>query len=66
MYSTELDDLMKRKNYRLTKKEYALISPETCSQISRLKYSPFEDCFEMWTYDNYYWKFKVVDQDKQD
>lgn len=31
----------------------------TSPQINRVKYNPFEDKFEIWTDDNYYFKFDV-------
>ena len=47
---------MKYKNYLLKVKEYLNII-DTSSQISRVKYDPYGNYYEIWTKDNYYWKF---------
>ena len=59
MFSWELDDLIKRNNYILSKHDYCSISFNTCPQISRIKYDPFENKFEIWTLDGYYWKIEI-------
>ena len=58
MYSYEIENLMKCKQYLLDIKEYFYVC-DTSPQIARIKYNSYCDDFEMWTYDQYYWKFKV-------
>ena len=41
--------------------EIVLNSP----QISYLKYDPFTKDYEMWTSDNFYWKYKVKEYRKE-
>ena len=58
MYSWEIQQLMEYKNYLLTCKEYIDMfygSP----QITRVRYNPYSNDYELWTNDNYYTKFKV-------
>ena len=59
MYSHEIDDLIKRSNYLLSRSDYLKISPVTSPQIARISYDPFKDSFEIWTYDDHHWKFRV-------
>lgn len=58
MYSHEIDQLLKIRNYLINSKEYERIM-YTSPQIKEVKYSPYSDDFETWTSDNYYWKYKV-------
>lgn len=63
MYSYEIDEMMKKSNYLLSRSDYINLSPNTSPQIARIKYDPFKDSFEMWTYDNYHWEFRVKDEE---
>ena len=63
MYSWEIDQLMKMKNYLLEVEEYFKICDES-SQISRIKYDPFNDTFYIKTTDEYEWTFKVKRREK--
>lgn len=65
MYSHEIDQLLKIRNYLLESEEYAHVM-RTSPQIDHVKYSPYTDDFETWTSDNYYWKYKVYIKDKKD
>lgn len=58
MYSWEIDQLMRLRNYLLDVKEYFHIC-DTSSQITRIKYDPYEDTFYIETNDSYNWKFKL-------
>lgn len=58
MYSWEIEQLLKLKNYLISNKEYFEIC-KTSPQIKRIKYEPFEDDFYIWTDDQYNFKFKV-------
>lgn len=62
MYSYEIDDMMKRSNYLITRKDYLSLSPTTSPQLARIKYDPFKDSFEIWTDDGYHWEFKVKEE----
>ena len=58
MYSWEISQILEQNNYNVTVDVYNEICKS--SQISRVKYEPFGDYFEIWTKDNYYWKFQVI------
>lgn len=58
MYSWEIEQLLKLKNYLLSSKEYFDMY-DTSPQIIGIVYKPYEDKFYMWTNDNYQYNFKV-------
>ena len=58
MYSWEIDSIMKQNDYIISANTYTNIS--TSPQIIRIHYDAFGDYFEIYTKDNYYWRFKVV------
>lgn len=58
MYSYEIDQMFKSKNYNIDSDTYMHICG--CSpQISTIIHEPYNDDYEIWTNDNFYWKFKV-------
>ena len=59
MYSWEIQNKLQKKNYILTGEEYIDICKNS-SQISHVKYSGFDDTYEISTTDNYYWKFRLT------
>ena len=59
MFSNEIDKLVKEHGYNLPCSVYLTLSPTTSPQITRIKYNPFSNQFEIWTDDGYYWKFSV-------
>lgn len=65
MYSQEIQQLLELRNYLIESKEYLeAFNPSISTQISRLRYNPFNNDYECWTNDNYYWKFKVYRKEK--
>ncbi len=58
MYSYEINETLESQNYNIDSEAYMNIC-NTSPQISRVKYEPFEDNFNIWTNDNYHWTFKV-------
>ena len=62
MYSHEIAELLRIRNYLISNKEYFNII-DTSPQIKGIEYKPFEDWFYMWTYDDYNYKFKVYRKD---
>lgn len=58
MYSHEIENLLRFKNYLLNNEEYLYII-KSSPQINQIKYDNFVKVFEMWTSDNYYFKYKV-------
>lgn len=46
MYSYEIDKMLKFTNYKISSETYDKIC-QNSSQISRVKYSPYGDCFEL-------------------
>ena len=63
MYSHEIDELIKLRNYLLEVKEYFMIC-DTSPQIVRVTYNPYNDEFYIKTNDNYEWTFKVRKKEK--
>lgn len=63
MYSWEISQILGQNNYNVTVNVYNEICKS--SQISRVKYEPFGNYFEIWAKDNYYWKFTVSNQNSQ-
>ena len=58
MYSYEINQTIVSQNYNIDSETYMDVC-NTSPQISRVKYEPFEDNFNIWTNDNYHWTFKV-------
>lgn len=63
MYSHEIEELLKLRNYIISSIEYINMI-ETSPQIDHIKYNPYSDEFETWTKDNYYFKYKVYRKTK--
>lgn len=60
MYSYEIKQLLELKNYLLDGKEAnKILNVKDSSQINHIKYNQNGNDFEMWTSDDYYFKFKV-------
>ena len=59
MYSWEIDNLLKSKNYTISAFEYLDICQGSV-QITEIKYNGFDESYEIKTTDNYYWKFKLT------
>lgn len=58
MYSHEIKQLLELKNYLLDRQETnKVLNVKDSPQINHIKYE--NDEFEMWTSDNYYFKFKI-------
>lgn len=65
MYSHEIKQLLELKNYLLDRKEAnKILNIKYSPQINHVKYNTYDDNFEMWTSDNYYFKFKVKRKEK--
>jgi len=58
MYSHEIQQLLELKNYLINHIEYLNIL-NTSPQINHVEYNQQLDEYEMWTNDNYYFKYKV-------
>jgi hypothetical protein len=58
MYSHEVEQLLKIRNYLIAYKEFIQIT-KSSPQINHIKYNPFEDNIEMWTTDNYKFVLKI-------
>lgn len=63
MYSWEIEQLLKLRNYLISNEEY-LKMLGTSPQIREVEYKPYEDTFYMWTDDHYNTKFKVYKKEK--
>ena len=59
MYSYEIDQFLRERNFELTSEEYMELTPQKCNQISRLTYNTENNTFHLYTYDGYDWIFKV-------
>lgn len=62
MYSYEIENLLRLKDYLISNREYFYIL-DTSPQIRGVQYKPFEDNFYIQTDDNYNFKFKVYRKD---
>lgn len=58
MYSWEIEQLLRLRNYLISNKEYFNII-DTSPQINHVKYDGWNKDYNIWTDDNYYFKFKV-------
>lgn len=58
MYSYEIEQLLRLRNYLLDVKEYFEIC-DNSPQITRVTYNPFNDMFTILTSNNYKFEFKV-------
>ena len=58
MYSHEVEELLRVRNYLITYKEFIQIT-KSSPQIDHIKYNPFEDNIEMWATDNYKFVLKI-------
>ena len=58
MYSHEIENLLKIRNYLLTAKEYINVC-NSSNQITYIKYDPYEDVFYIGTEDKYNFKFRI-------
>lgn len=59
MFSWEINNTLQKENYILTGEEYIDVCKNS-PQISQIKYNGFDDSYEIWTTDNYYWKFSLT------
>lgn len=58
MYSYEIIQTLESQNYNLDSETYINIC-RTSPQISRVKYDPYSNSFEIWANDDNYWKVSV-------
>ncbi len=58
MYSWEIDRLLRDEDYHIDSETYIYICSSS-PQISEIKYHPSSHYFEIWSKDNYFWKFTV-------
>lgn len=58
MYSYQIDELLRNKEYIVSVNDYKQILAS--SQICHIKYEPFDDMFVINTDDGYSWRFRVV------
>lgn len=60
MYSYEIENLLKLRNYLVTREEYAKISDiKQNPQINHIKYDTFKDEFQIDTKDDFHFKVKI-------
>ena len=64
MYSEEIEELLKLRNYLISVKEYIEIIKSP--QVNHIKYNPFNDYFDIWTDDRYYFKTKVRKENEKE
>ncbi len=58
MYSHEIDQSLESQNYNIDSETYIDIC-NTSPQISRVRYDPYDNKYEIWTNDSYYWKLDI-------
>lgn len=61
MYSHEIEGYIKQHNYRLNTQQLEfLMDTREHPQINHIKYNDWTHEYEMWTKDNFYFKFQVI------
>ena len=63
MYSCEINQFFEQRNYNIDSEDYIKIC-NSSNQISKIKYEPFGNYFEIWPGDGYYWKITVYERNK--
>ena len=63
MYSHEIDNVLKEKNYTIESTLYSEICKNS-PQISRVTFNPYENNFSISTNDNWNWTFNVYLKEK--
>lgn len=64
MYSWQIAETLEKNDYNIDSETFIKIINES-SQIDHSKYTPYGDCFEIWTDDGYYWRFQVYEKEKK-
>ena len=60
IYSWELENYLKIREYMLSKDEYFFVTDTTKqSQINHIKYEPYENLFKICTEDGYSWEVTI-------
>ena len=59
MYSHEIEELLRSRNYRLSRSESNEINPRTCPQIVRMTYDTSQNKFFVYTDDGYNFEYEV-------
>lgn len=64
MYSWEIEQLIRAKNFLLDLQECSdVIDPEKSPQVCHVKYESYDNSMEVDTKDNYHFKFKIKIKD---
>ena len=61
MYSSEIDDILKKRNYCLPSHLYFKIV-ENSSQMCQVKYDAYSDKYSVHTDDGYHWEVRVYQE----
>lgn len=64
MYSSEIDQTLKSQKYNIDSETYSNICSSS-PQINHVKFNPYLNEFEMWSSDNYYWKFTMYRKENE-
>ena len=59
MYSWEIEDYLRKRNYSLTRDEYFKLTPKNCPQICRCLFDSGSNKFFIYTTDDYVFEFEV-------
>ena len=62
MYSEEINELMIKRNYKLTPEEYCKLDPLLSPQITHIHYDAYSNRFQMHTNDGYDWDFEIINE----
>jgi hypothetical protein len=62
MFSHEIEQTITSQNYHIDSETYFKICSSS-PQIWHIKYNPYSNEYEMWSSDNYYWKFTMFRKD---
>ena len=58
MYSWEIDELLRKNNYEISAHTYLEMIKDS-TQLTRIKYNPYSNTFDMWDEHGMCWSFRV-------
>lgn len=64
MYSYEIEEYLRENDFKIDNEAYLKICSQS-PQICKIKFNPYNNVFEIWTNDDYYFKFEVCRKEKK-
>lgn len=60
MYSNEIDNFLRTRNWKITPDEYSELTPQRNPQINRMTYNTSTNKVYICTNDGYEWEFEII------